>query len=205
MELIELFLASILSNNIALIFILGMCSLIAVSTSIKNSVNMGVAVIFVVTITAVINWPIYELLKATGTEQLALLVFIIVIAAFVQFLEMFLAKYFPKIYESFGIFLPLITVNCIVLSVSLFFQTRSYNFAETAVFSLGSGIGWALAMILLAGVRQKMYRVSNIPKYLRGRAIAFLIVGMLALAFIGFTGFGNISHQDTYFILGGIL
>lgn len=193
MELIELFLASILSNNIALIFILGMCSLIAVSTSIKNSVNMGVAVIFVVTITAVINWPIYELLKATGTEQLALLVFIIVIAAFVQFLEMFLAKYFPKIYESFGIFLPLITVNCIVLAVSLFFQQRNYDFLQTTVFAFGSSVGWTFAMILLAGVRQKMYRVSNLPRGLRGRAIAFLILGILALAFIGFTGIGRVS------------
>ncbi|WP_025725391.1 Rnf-Nqr domain containing protein [Acholeplasma granularum] len=193
MELIELLLASILSNNMALIFILGMCSLIAVSTSIKNSVNMGVAVIIVVTVTAMINWPIYELLKATGTEQLALLVFIIIIAAFVQFLEMFLAKYFPKIYDAFGIFLPLITVNCIVLSVSLFFQQRDYNFIQTTVFGFGSGVGWTLAMILLAGVRQKMYRVSNIPKGLRGRAIAFLILGILALAFIGFTGIGRVS------------
>lgn len=193
MELIELFLASILSNNIALIFILGMCSLIAVSTSIKNSVNMGVAVIFVVTITAVINWPIYELLKATGTEQLALLVFIIVIAAFVQFLEMFLAKYFPKIYDAFGIFLPLITVNCIVLAVSLFFQQRNYDFLQTTVFAFGSSVGWTFAMILLAGVRQKMYRVSNLPRGLRGRAIAFLILGILALAFIGFTGIGRVS------------
>lgn len=193
MELIELFLASILSNNIALIFILGMCSLIAVSTSIKNSVNMGVAVIFVVTITAIINWPIYELLKATGTEQLSLLVFIIIIAAFVQFLEMFLAKYFPKIYDAFGIFLPLITVNCIVLAVSLFFQQRNYDFAQTSIFALGSSVGWAFAMILLAGVRQKMYRVSNIPRGLRGRAIAFLILGILALAFIGFTGIGRVS------------
>jgi Na+-transporting NADH:ubiquinone oxidoreductase subunit E len=193
MELIELLLASILSNNMALIFILGMCSLIAVSTSIKNSINMGVAVIIVVTVTAMINWPIYELLKATGTEQLALLVFIIIIAAFVQFLEMFLAKYFPKIYDAFGIFLPLITVNCIVLSVSLFFQQRDYNFIQTTVFGFGSGVGWTLAMILLAGVRQKMYRVSNIPKGLRGRAIAFLILGILALAFIGFTGIGRVS------------
>jgi Na+-transporting NADH:ubiquinone oxidoreductase subunit E len=193
MELIELFLASILSNNIALIFILGMCSLIAVSTSIKNSVNMGVAVIFVVTITAMINWPIYELLKATGTEQLALLVFIIVIAAFVQFLEMFLAKYFPKIYDAFGIFLPLITVNCIVLAVSLFFQQRNYDFLQTTVFAFGSSVGWTFAMILLAGVRQKMYRVSNLPRGLRGRAIAFLILGILALAFIGFTGIGRVS------------
>src|SRR5690606_34252104 len=193
MELIELFLASMLSNNIALIFILGMCSLIAVSTSIKNSVNMGVAVIVVTTITAIINWPIYELLKATGTTQLSLLVFIIVIAAFVQFLEMFLAKFAPKIYDAFGIFLPLITVNCIVLAVSLFFQTRNYDFAQTFVFSFGSGIGWTLAIVLLAGVRQKMYRVSNIPRGLRGRAIAFLILGILALAFIGFTGIGSVS------------
>lgn len=193
MELIELFLASILSNNIALIFILGMCSLIAVSTSIKNAVNMGVAVTVVTTITAIINWPIYELLKATGTTQLSLLVFIIVIAAFVQFLEMFLAKFAPKIYDAFGIFLPLITVNCIVLAVSLFFQTRNYDFAQTFVFSLGSGIGWTLAIVLLAGVRQKMYRVSNIPRGLRGRAIAFLILGILALAFIGFTGIGSVS------------
>ncbi|CDR30580.1 Na(+)-translocating NADH-quinone reductase subunit E [Acholeplasma oculi] len=193
MELIELFLASILSNNIALIFILGMCSLIAVSTSIKNAVNMGVAVTVVTTITAIINWPIYELLKATGTTQLSLLVFIIVIAAFVQFLEMFLAKFAPKIYDAFGIFLPLITVNCIVLAVSLFFQTRNYDFAQTFVFSFGSGIGWMLAIVLLAGVRQKMYRVSNIPRGLRGRAIAFLILGILALAFIGFTGIGSVS------------
>ncbi len=192
-ELIELFLASVLSNNIALIFILGMCSLIAVSTSVKNSVNMGVAVIFVTTITAIINWPIYELLKYYQSTQLALLVFIIIIAAFVQFLEMFLAKYLPKIYEAFGIFLPLITVNCIVLAVSLFFQTRSYDFAQTAVFAFGSSVGWTFAMILLAGVRQKMYRVSNIPKGLRGRAIAFLILGILALAFIGFTGIGRIN------------
>src|SRR5690606_16859362 len=193
MELIELFLASILSNNIALIFILGMCSLIAISTSIKNSVNMSVAVIFVTTLTAIINWPIYELLKSTGTEQLSLLVFIIVIATFVQFLEIFLSKFAPKIYDAFGIFLPLITVNCIVLAVSIFFQTREYDFAQTVVFSLGSSIGWGLAMILLAGVRQKMYRVSNIPKGLRGRAIAFLILGILALAFIGFTGIGKVN------------
>lgn len=193
MELIELFLASILSNNVALIFILGMCSLIAVSTSIKNSVNMGVAVIFVVTATAIINWPINELLKATGTEQLSLLVFIIVIAAFVQFLEMFLAKYAPKVYDAFGIFLPLITVNCVVLAVSLFFQQRDYNFAQTVVFGFGSSVGFAFAMILLAGVRQKMYRVSNIPRGLRGRAIAFLILGILALAFFGFTGIGRVT------------
>ncbi len=193
LELVELFLASILSNNMALIFILGMCSLIAVSTTIENAFNMGVAVVVVSTLTAMINWPILKLLEATNTTQLALLVFIIVIAAFVQFLEMFLAKYSPKIYESFGIFLPLITVNCIVLAISLFFQTRDYNFAQTTVFSFGSSVGWMLAIILLAGVRQKVNRVSNIPRGLKGRGIAFLILGILALAFIGFSGIGRVT------------
>jgi Na+-transporting NADH:ubiquinone oxidoreductase subunit E len=106
---------------------------------------------------------------------------------------MFLAKFAPKIYDAFGIFLPLITVNCIVLAISLFFQQRQYDFIQTTVFAFGSAVGWAFAMILLAGVRQKMYRVSNIPKGLRGRAIAFLILGILALAFIGFTGIGRVS------------
>ncbi|MFA5693572.1 MAG: Rnf-Nqr domain containing protein [Acholeplasmataceae bacterium] len=193
LELVELFLASILSNNMALIFILGMCPLIAVSTTIDNAFNMGVAVVVVTTLTAIINWPIHQLLILTGTTQLSLLVFIIVIAAFVQFLEMFVAKFSPKIYESFGIFLPLITVNCIVLAISLFFQTREYTFAQTAVFSFGSSIGWLLAIVLLAGVRQKVKRISNIPKGLKGRGIAFLILGILALAFIGFSGIGRVT------------
>jgi len=187
----DLFLASFLSQNIALIFILGMCSLIAVSTSIKNAVNMGVAVVFVVTVTAIINWPIYQLLVKTGTTKLSLLVFIITIAATVQIMEMVIEKYLPKIYNSFGIFLPLITVNCVVLAVSLFFMNRSYTFGETAVFAFGSGLGWMLAIVLLAGIRGKMMEISNLPKGLRGRAIAFVILGILALAFFAFTGIGS--------------
>jgi Na+-transporting NADH:ubiquinone oxidoreductase subunit E len=187
----DLFLASFLSQNIALIFILGMCSLIAVSTSIKNAINMGVAVVFVVTVTAIINWPIYQLLVKTGTTKLSLLVFIITIAATVQIMEMVIEKYLPKIYNSFGIFLPLITVNCVVLAVSLFFMNRSYTFGETAVFAFGSGLGWMLAIVLLAGIRGKMLEISNLPKGLRGRAIAFVILGILALAFFAFTGIGS--------------
>jgi len=187
----DLFLASFLSQNIALIFILGMCSLIAVSTSIKNAINMGVAVVFVVTVTAIINWPIYQLLVKTGTTKLSLLVFIITIAATVQIMEMVIEKYLPKIYNSFGIFLPLITVNCVVLAVSLFFMNRSYTFGETAVFAFGSGFGWMLAIVLLAGIRGKMMEISNLPKGLRGRAIAFVILGILALAFFAFTGIGS--------------
>lgn len=191
-RLIDLFLASILSQNIALIFILGMCSLIAVSTSIKNAINMGIAVVFVVTLTAMINWPIYQLLIITNTTNLALLVFIITIAATVQLLEMFIEKFLPKVYNSFGIFLPLITVNCVVLAISLFFMNRDYNFVETTVFAFGSGIGWLLAIVLLAGVKIKMNDISNIPKGLRGRAISFIILGILALAFFAFTGIGSI-------------
>ncbi len=191
-RIFDLIVGSLLSQNIALIYILGMCSLIAVSTTVKNALNMGIAVVIVTTLTAIINWPIYQLLKLTNTTHLSLLVFIITIAATVQLLEMVIEKYFPTLYQSFGIFLPLITVNCIVLAISLFFMNRDYSFVETAAYSFGSGLGWLLAIVMLAGVRQKLNRVSNIPKGLKGRAIAFVILGILALAFIGFTGIGSI-------------
>lgn len=191
-RLIELFTASLLNHNIALTYILGMCPLIAVSKNVKNARGMGLAVVFVVTLTGIINWPIYALLKKTDTTQLSLLVFIITIAATVQFLEMFLDKFFPALYNAFGIFLPLITVNCVVLAVSLFFVNRTYSFGETAVFSFGSALGWMLAIVLLAGIREKMAIVSDLPKGLEGRGIVFLVLGILSLAFIGFTGLANI-------------
>lgn len=188
MDLIRLFIDSTLSNNIALVFILGMCPLIAISNNLKNAFWMGVAVVFVVTLTGIINYPIYRLLVKTNTTNLSLLVFIITIAATVQFLEMFLEKYFPSLHSTFGIFLPLITVNCVVLAVSLFFVNREYSFAETAVYSFGSGLGWMLAIILLAGLREKLAKHNDIPRGLAGKGIAFIILGILALAFIGFTG-----------------
>lgn len=187
-NLIEVFIESVLSRNIALIFILGMCPLIAISTNVKNARGMGLAVIFVVFLTAVINYPIYLLLEATGTERLSILVFIITIATTVQFLEIFIEKVSPRMYNNFGLFLPLITVNCVVLAVSQFFVNRSYNFAETATFSLGAGIGWALAIILIAAIREKMENHSTVPRGLAGRGIVFIIMGILSLAFIGFTG-----------------
>lgn len=188
MNLFDLFISSILNNNIALTFILGMCPLIAISTNVKNAKGMGLAVVFVVTITGVVNYPIYQLLKATNTENLALLVFIITIAATVQFLEMFLDKYFPKIYNAFGIFLPLITVNCVVLAVSLFFVNRNYTFLETATFSFASTLGWMMAIVLVAGVREKMAVISDVPRGLAGKGIVFIVLGILSLAFMGFTG-----------------
>ncbi|MDO9628686.1 MAG: Rnf-Nqr domain containing protein [Acholeplasmataceae bacterium] len=192
MNILELILASILNHNIALVYILGMCPLIAISTNIKNAKGMGIAVVFVVTITAMINWPIYQLLQNTGTTNLSLLVFIITIAATVQFLEMFLEKFIPKLYNAFGIFLPLITVNCVVLAISLFFVNRDYNFIQTTGFAFGSSIGWLLAIVLVAGIREKMSKNSDIPRGLRGKAIVFIVLGILALAFIGFTGLANI-------------
>jgi Na+-transporting NADH:ubiquinone oxidoreductase subunit E len=189
MELLDLLVQSMLNQNIALVFILGMCPLIAISTNVKNAKGMGLAVVFVVTITAMINYPIYRLLVTTGTTNLSLLVFIITIAATVQFLEMFLEKFIPKLYNAFGIFLPLITVNCVVLAVSLFFVNRSYNFLQTTSFAFGSSVGWLLAIVLLAGIREKMYKISDVPKGLKGKGIVFIILGILALAFIGFTGF----------------
>lgn len=187
-SIIEIFISSLSDQNIALIYILGMCPLIAISTTVKNAKGMGYAVIFVVTLTAIINWPIYALLKKADATQLSLLVFIITIAATVQFLEMFLAKFLPKLYNAFGIYLPLITVNCVVLAVSLFFVNRDYTFVETAAFSFGSAVGWMIAIVLLAGIRQKINKFSNLPKGLTGKAIAFIILGILSLAFIGFTG-----------------
>ena len=188
MDLTQLFISSILTNNIALAMILGMCPLIAISTNVKNAVGMGAAVVFVVTLTGIINWPIYQLLVATKTENLALLVFIITIAATVQFLEIFMEKNLPALYRSFGIFLPLITVNCVVLAVSLFFVNRNYDFAQTAVFSFGSSLGWLLAIFLVAGIRQKVFAISDVPRGLVGKGIVFVIMGILSLAFIGFTG-----------------
>lgn len=188
MDLISLFGDSILSNNIALTFILGMCPLIAISTNVKNAAGMGVAVIFVVTITATINYPLYWILSQYNATELSMLIFIITIASTVQFLELFLEKYIPRLYNAFGIYLPLITVNCVVLAVSLFFVNREYTFIETTVFSFGSAVGWFIAIVLLAAVREKMATHSNVPKGLAGKAITFFILGMLSLAFSGFAG-----------------
>jgi Na+-transporting NADH:ubiquinone oxidoreductase subunit E len=189
----EIFTASLLNHNIALTYILGMCPLIAISTNVKNAKGMGLAVVFVVTLTGILNWPIYALLKATETTQLSLLVFIITIAATVQFLELILEKFLPSMYNAFGIFLPLITVNCVVLAVSLFFVNRAYNFAETAIFSFGSSLGWMLAIVLVAGIRQKMALISDVPRGLQGKGIVFIVLGILSLAFIGFSGLANIQ------------
>lgn len=182
-------LASIFTHNIALVYILGMCPFIVISRNFKTAVGMGVSVIFVVTLTAMINWPIYwKILVPAKAEIVSYLIFIIVIAASVQLLEMLIEKFFPPLQTSFGIFLPLITVNCIVLAVCLFMVLRKYTFVQTIFYSFGTSAGWALAIIIMAAIKEKLNLVGDIPPGLRGAGITMIIAGLMAFAFMGFAG-----------------
>lgn len=190
--LILVFIASIFTHNIAFSYLLGMCPLISLSKSIKTALGMGIAVIFVVTLTAAINWPIYYfILVPTHSELIYYIVFVITIAASVQLVEMIVERFFPPLQTTFGIFLPLITVNCIVLAVSLFMILREYSYIKTLVFSFGSSVGWALAIVLIAAINEKLQLIGDIPKGLRGPGIILIIAGIIALSFLGFSGMVN--------------
>jgi Na+-transporting NADH:ubiquinone oxidoreductase subunit E len=155
---------------------------------IKTSLGLGTAVIFVMIMTTMINYVVYHfVLVPLSLDHLQFIVFIAVIAAFVQLVEMFVERFSPKLYFALGIFLPLITVNCAILGVSLFMIIRNYSFIQSVGFGLGGGIGWAVAIVLLAGLRQKM-RYSHVPKPFQGVAIAMVVTGVLAMAFMGFAG-----------------
>lgn len=195
---LSLFVKSIFVENIALAFFLGMCSFIAVSKKVETAFGLGVAVVVVQTITVPANYLIYTFLLKDGAlawaglagynlDFLALISFIGVIAAMVQILEMVLDKYFPPLYNALGIFLPLITVNCVILGGSLFMVERSYDFGESVVYGLGSGAGFALAIVALAGIREKMV-YSDVPAGLKGLGITFITVGLMAMAFMSFSG-----------------
>lgn len=207
-EYVSIFLKSIFSENLALAFFLGMCTFLAVSKNVKMAVGLGVAVVVIMSITIPANNLIYQyLLKegalykllptsvstalgisaSTDLEYLGLISYIGVIAAMVQILEMALDRYFPALYNALGIFLPLITVNCAILGGSLFMVERDYDFVESCVFGFGSGVGWALAIAALAGIREKM-RYSDVPNGLKGLGITFMTVGLMALAFMSFGG-----------------
>jgi Na+-transporting NADH:ubiquinone oxidoreductase subunit E len=189
LHLILLFLAAIFTHNIALTYILGMCPFLSLSRNINVATGMAAAVTFVVTLTAAINWPIYHLvLVPTHSELIYYIVFIIVIAASVQLLEMVMERFFPSLQSSFGIFLPLITVNCIVLAVSLFMILRNYTFLQTIFFSVGSSLGWMLAIVMVAAINEKLELIGDIPKGYKGTAIVMVIAGIIALSFIGFGG-----------------
>ncbi len=183
-----IFVASIFTNNILLSLFLGMCSFLVCSNRVDTAVGLGTAVTFVLVCTTAINYIIYHyLLVPFNLEFLSLIIFIAVIAGFVQFVEMFVERFSPKLYYALGIFLPLITVNCAILGASLFMILREYNFVQSRVFGLGGGLGWSLAIALMAGLRQKM-GYSNVPVALKGPSIIMLITGVLAMIFMGFAG-----------------
>ncbi len=195
---LSLFVKSIFIENMALAFFLGMCTFLAVSKRVETAVGLGIAVVVVQAITMPVNNVIYHNILKDGAlgwaglpgidlTFLGLVTYIGVIAAMVQILEMTLDKFVPKLYNSLGIFLPLITVNCAILGGSLFMVEREYNFAESVTFGFGSGIGFALAIIALAGIREKM-KYSNVPEGLRGLGITFITVGLMAIAFMLFSG-----------------
>ena len=190
---VVILLAAILTNNILLTNFLGMCPFIACSRQLSTAAGLGTAVTFVVTMTTVINFLMYHyVLVPLGLTHLTYIVFIAVIAAFVQFVEMFMERFSPRLYFSLGIFLPLITVNCAILGTSLFMVIREYDFLQSLGFGLGGGLGWALAIVLMAGLRQKM-NYSNVPRPFRGVAIAMIVTCVLAMAFMGFAGMVSIQ------------
>jgi len=193
-HLVTIFIAAILTHNIALTYLLGMCPFVSLSRSVKTAFGMSVAVIFVVTLTAAINWPIYHLiLVPANSEIISYIVFIITIAASVQLVEMIMERFFPPLQASFGIFLPLITVNCTVLAVSLFMVLRDYSYPATLVFAAGSAIGWMLAIMIVAAINEKLKLIGDIPKGLQGPGIIMIIAGIIALAFLGFGGMVDIK------------
>ena len=187
-----IFFASIFTSNMIFSNFLGMCSFIAVSKKIETATGLGIAVTFVLTVTTVINYFLYKLVVMFNIEYLRYIIFIISIAAFVQVLEMILEKYVPNLYYALGIFLPLITVNCAILGVSLFMVIREYNFLQTVGFAIGSGLGWRLAIVSMAGISSKI-KGTSIPEGLRGFPITLIITGIMAMAFIGFSGIVQIS------------
>ncbi len=192
-DLINIFIKSAFIENLALAYFLGMCSFLAVSKSVKTAIGLGLAVIFVLVITMPINWMInVYLIGENGIFGLDLgflrfILFIAVIASLVQLVEMIVEKYSPTLYASLGIFLPLITVNCAILGGSLFMVSKEYNLPETISFALGGGFGWFLAIVALAAIREKM-KYSDVPAPMRGLGIAFIITGMMGMAFMALMG-----------------
>jgi Na+-transporting NADH:ubiquinone oxidoreductase subunit E len=195
---LSLFIKAVFVENMALVFFLGMCTFIALSKKIETAIGLGIAVIVVQAITVPVNNLIFQYLLSDGAlawaglpdvdlSFLGYLSYIGVIAAIVQILEMFLDKYVPALYNSLGVFLPLITVNCAILGGSLFMVNRSYDFTESVIYGIGSGVGWAIAIVVLAGIREKL-KYSDVPQGLQGLGITFITVGLMSLGFMSFGG-----------------
>lgn len=197
-SLFSLFIESVFIENLALAFFLGMCTFLAVSKKIETAIGLGAAVVVVQALTVPVNNLIFQYLlkpdalewagiSGVSLEFLGLISYIGVIAAMVQILEMTLDKFFPALYHALGIFLPLITVNCAILGGTLFVVRRDYGFVEATVYGIGSGFGWALAIVLLAGIREKL-KYSDVPEGLQGLGITFITVGLMSMAFMLFGG-----------------
>lgn len=197
-EYINLFIMSAFVENMALAFFLGMCTFLAVSKKVDTAIGLGFAVVIVQSITVPVNNLLYQFILKEGAlawaglpntdlSYLGLISYIGVIAAMVQILEMALDKYVPSLYNALGIFLPLITVNCAILGGSLFMVQRDYNFGQSVVYGIGSGFGWAIAIAALAAIREKM-KYSDVPHGLRGLGITFIMTGLMAMAFMAFSG-----------------
>ena len=195
---ISLFITSVFIENMALAYFLGMCTFLAVSKKVSTALGLGVAVIVVMTITVPLNNLLYQYILKDGAlawagfpemdlSFLGLLSYIALIAATVQILEMFLDKFVPALYNALGVFLPLITVNCAIMGGVLFMVERDYNFTESLTYGVGAGFGWALAIALLAGIREKL-KYSDVPAPLRGLGITFITVGLMSLGFMSFGG-----------------
>ncbi len=197
-DLFDIFLRAVLIDNLALAFFLGMCTFLAVSKEVKTTLGLGAAVIVVEGISVPLNNLIYNYLLRDGALEwaglghldfsfLGLISYIGVIAAMVQILEMVLSRFMPTLYNALGIFLPLLTVNCAILGASLFMVQRDYNFTESVAYGLGVGVGWAIAIVALAGLREKL-RYADVPDGLQGLGITFITCGIMSLAFLGISG-----------------
>ncbi|MDH3665775.1 MAG: NADH:ubiquinone reductase (Na(+)-transporting) subunit E [Paracoccaceae bacterium] len=198
MSLFNLFIDAVFVENLALAFFLGICTFLAVSKRVETAVGLGVAMVLVQAITVPVNNLIFTYLLREGAwawagmpevdlQFLGLITYVGVIAAMVQILEMTLDRFFPALHRALGVFLPLITVNCAVLGGSLFMVEREYSFSESVVYGVGSGTGWAIAIAALAGIRERL-KYSNIPDGLQGLGIAFIVVGLMSIGFLAFTG-----------------
>ena len=184
-----IFFASIFTNNILLTNFLGLCPFLAISREVKSSVGLGAAVVFVMTCTAVLNYlAYYYVLVPLDLTHFRYIVFIIIIAAFVQLVEMSVERFFPALYVVLGIFLPLITVNCAILGASLFMIIRQYTIWQSVAYGAGSGIGWMMAITVVGGIREKLQKSAKLPKGLEGPGITLIITGLMALAFMAFSG-----------------
>lgn len=193
MEVIVIFIWAVLINNFVLAQFLGICPFLGISNKLSSAISMGMAVTFVMTITAIVTWPLYHLvLEPYNLKFLKIVTFILVVASLVQFVEMFVQKTSEALYEALGIYLPLITTNCAILGFALLAVLKDFSYLESIIFGIGAGVGFTLALVLMAGIREEL-EFADVPESLKGAGITLLVAGILSLSFMGFAGLIRIS------------